>query len=102
MGSRIRHLLIIKNTGERVGTEIAEVYASLSDAAGEPPKRLIGWSRIKLAPGESSQVNVPVIRDRLSIYDEVSDAWKLIPGNYKILVGSSSRDLPLQKSVDLQ
>ena len=45
----------VKNTGKRAGTEIAQVYASLPDAAGEPPKRLIGWARVDLAPGESKQ-----------------------------------------------
>jgi beta-glucosidase len=89
----------VKNTGKRAGTEIAQVYASLPDAAGEPPKRLIGWTRVELASGESKQVSVPVIRDRLTIYDEASDSWKLVPGNYVIWVGKSSQDLPLQQAV---
>ncbi|MGA8042364.1 MAG: glycoside hydrolase family 3 C-terminal domain-containing protein [Terracidiphilus sp.] len=89
----------LKNTGKRAGTEIAEVYASLPDAAGEPPKRLIGWARVDLAPGESKDVTVPVSRDRLTIYDEASDSWKLVPGHYVIRVGGSSQDLPLQKAV---
>ena len=89
----------VKNTGEREGTEIAEVYASLPQAAGEPPKRLVGWSRVELAPGESKDVSVPVSRDRLTIYEEASDSWKLIPGKYVIRVGSSSEDLPLQTAI---
>ena len=89
----------VKNTGKRAGTEIAEVYASLPDAAGEPPKRLIGWTRIELAPGESKTVSIPVTRDRLTIYDETSDSWKLTPGNYVIRVGGSSQDLPLHQAV---
>jgi beta-glucosidase len=89
----------VKNTGRRAGTEIAEIYASLPDAAGEPPKRLIGWTRVELAPGESKQVSVPVGRDRLTVYDEASDSWKLVPGSYIIRVGGSSRDLPLQRKI---
>ena len=89
----------VKNTGNRAGTEIAQAYASLPDSAGEPPKRLVGWARVELAPGESKQVSVPVIRDRLLIYDEASDSWKLVPGNYVIWVGKSSQDLPLRQSV---
>lgn len=85
----------LKNTGERAGTEIAEIYASLPPVAGEPPKRLIGWTRIELAPGESKQASVPVSRDRLTIYDETTDSWKLVPGKYEISVGGSSQDLPL-------
>jgi beta-glucosidase len=89
----------VKNTGKRTGTEIAQVYASLPGAAGEPPKRLVGWVRMELAPGESKQVSVPVSRDRLTVYDEASDSWKLVPGNYVIWVGKSSQDLPLQQTV---
>jgi len=89
----------VKNTGKRAGTEIAQMYASLPDAAGEPPKRLVGWTRIELGPGESKQVSVPVSRDRLTVYDEASDSWKLIPGSYVIRVGGSSQDLPLEKTV---
>jgi beta-glucosidase len=89
----------VKNSGERAGTEIAQVYASLPDAAGEPPKRLVGWTRIELAPGESKQVSVPVDRDRLTVYDEESDSWKLVPGPYVIRVGTSSQSLPLQQSI---
>jgi beta-glucosidase len=87
----------VKNIGKRAGTEIAQIYASLPDSAGEPPKRLVGWARVELAPGESKQVSVPVSRDRLTVYDEGSDSWKLVPGNYVFRVGSSSQDLPLQQ-----
>jgi beta-glucosidase len=88
-----------KNTGKRAGVEIAQVYASLPDAAGEPPKCLIGWTRVELAPGESKQVSVPVDRDRLSVYDEGSDSWKLVSGIYTVRVGGSSQNLPLQQTM---
>jgi beta-glucosidase len=90
---------LVKNTGSRTGTEIAEIYASLPEAAGEPPKRLIAWTRVELTPGESKQVSVPVSRDRLTIYDEASDSWKLVSGKYLIRVGGSSHELPLQQTV---
>ncbi len=92
----------VKNTGGRVGTEIAEIYASLPQAADEPPKRLIEWRRVQLDPGESKQVSVPINRDRLTIYDEATDSWKLVPGEYEISVGGSSRDLPLRRAISFQ
>jgi beta-glucosidase len=92
----------VKNTGSRAGTEIAQVYTSFPDAAGEPPKRLIGWTRIELVPGEAKQVTVPVKQDHLTVYDEPSDYWKQVPGSYTILVGGSSKDLPLKQAVTLQ
>lgn len=89
----------VKNTGKRAGIETPQVYASLPEAAGEPPKRLVGWAKVDLGPGESRQVSVPISRDRLTIYDEASDSWKLVPGKYVIRVGASSRDLPLKRTV---
>ncbi len=89
----------VKNTGQRAGAETAQVYASLPEAAGEPPKRLVGWSKVELAPGESKQITVPVSRDRLTVFDEASDSWKLVPGQYEIRVGGSSQNLPLTKAV---
>ena len=91
----------VRNTGTRAGTEIAEVYTSLPDAAGEPPKRLIGWARVELAPGESKKVSVPVDHDRLTIYDESSNSWKLVPGSYNVMVGGSSQELPLHQQITL-
>lgn len=92
----------VKNTGVRPGTEIAEVYASLPQSAGEAPKRLVRWTRVDLAPGESKQVSVAVGRDRLTIYDEPTDSWKLVPGDYEIGVGGSSRDLALKSTISFQ
>ena len=89
----------VKNTGKRAGIETAEVYASLPDAANEPPKRLVGWAKVELAAGESKEVSVPVSRERLTIFDEDSDSWKLVPGSYEIRVGGSSQELPLQQAV---
>jgi beta-glucosidase len=101
-GNSVEVSFTVRNTGKRAGTEIAQVYASLPDTAGEPPKRLIGWARVELAPGESKQVSIPVNRDRLTIYDEASDAWKLVPGNFIVMAGGSSQDLPLHREVNLR
>jgi beta-glucosidase len=100
-GETVSVSFTVRNTGKRAGTEIAQVYAQLPDAAGEPPKRLIGWARVELAPGESKPVSIPVDRDRLTVYDEASDGWKLIPGNYTVMAGGGSQDLPLHQQVTL-
>ena len=101
-GDGISVSFTVKNTGHRAGTEIAQVYTSFPDAAGEPPKRLIGWARVDLAPGESKPVTIAVTPDRYSVYDETSDSWKVVPGSYNVMVGTSSRDLPLTKPVTLE
>ena len=91
----------VKNTGKRAGTEVAQIYASLPESAGEPPNRLVGWARVDLAPGESKQATLTVNRDRLSVFDEGSDSWKLPAGQYTIRVGASSRNLPLEQTISL-
>jgi beta-glucosidase len=92
----------VKNTGKRAGTEIAQVYATLPEAAGEPFKRLVGWERIELAPGESKTVTVAVDPRVMSIFDEQTNAWSLLPGSYKIFAGPSSGETPLNASFQVQ
>ncbi len=92
----------VKNTGGRAGAEIAEVYAELPAGTGEPPKRLVGWSKVNLNAGESKEVKITIDPKYLSIYDESQDAWKLVPGTYTFLAGGSSQDLPLRKTVTLK
>ncbi|MCU1299372.1 MAG: Beta-glucosidase [Acidobacteriaceae bacterium] len=91
----------VKNTGGQAGAEIAEVYAALPASAGEPPKRLVGWKKVQINPGESAKVSVTIDPTYLSIYDEAHDGWKLVPGDYTFMVGGSSQDLPLSAKVSL-
>jgi beta-glucosidase len=91
----------VTNTGSREGTEIAEVYAALPASTEEPPKRLVGFTRVKLAAGESKTVSVAVDPKYLSVFDEPSDKWKLVPGSYNFMVGGSSADLPLTQAISL-
>lgn len=101
-GTRPRVTFTVSNTGSREGAEIAEVYASLPEAAQEPPKRLVGWSKIKLNPGESKEVSVEIDAKYLSIFDVAQNGWKLIPGDYTFRVGGSSQDLPLSQTINLK
>ena len=92
----------VTNTGNRAGAEIAEVYASLPPTASEPPKRLVGWSKVKLSAGESQEVTVDVDPKDLSIFNVEQNAWQLIPGDYGFMVGGSSQKLPLKETVNLK
>jgi beta-glucosidase len=92
----------VMNTGSRAGVEIAQIYASLPASAGEPPKRLVGWSRVPLEAGESKKVKVTIDAKYLSIFDEATNSWKLLPGVYTFRVGSSSRDLALTTTIAVQ
>jgi beta-glucosidase len=91
----------VKNTGNRAGVEIAQVYVSLPASAGEPPKRLVAWERVELAAGETKPVSLKLDSRFLSIFNADKDAWELVPGDYKVLVGGSSQDTLLSQPVKI-
>lgn len=89
----------VSNTGQRAGAEVAQVYAVLPAASGEPFKRLIGWEKVMLAPGEAKTVTVTVDPLYLSIFNVQKNGWELLPGDYKVYAGGSSQTLPLSTTV---
>jgi len=99
-GAQTAVTFTVKNTGQREGSEIAQVYAALPETAAEPPKRLVGFTKIQLKPGETKEFTVNIDGKYLSIFDESANAWKLVPGSYNIMVGGSSKDLPLTQKVN--
>lgn len=96
--SRTAHFTV-QNTGSREGTEIAELYVALPSAAKENYKRLVGWERVKLAPGESKAVTLSMNPLYLSIFDTAKNGWQLLPGDYKVMAGASSSDTPLDATL---
>jgi beta-glucosidase len=91
----------VKNAGSRNGGEIAEVYVTLPNAAGEPFRKLVGWKCVAIAAGTSQPVTITVDPLYLSIFDVKENAWHRIAGEYQFEAGSSSADLPLKKNVKL-
>jgi beta-glucosidase len=89
----------VTNTGKRAGAEIAQVYVSLPSGAGEPPKRLVAWEKIRLAPGETRAITLKLDPQYLSIFNTGKKNWELAPGEYKVYVGGSSRSTPLTATV---
>jgi beta-glucosidase len=101
-GDKVKVSFTLTNAGMRAGAEIAEVYAALPANAEEPPKRLVGFSKVQLKAGEKKSVEVEIDPKYLSVFDEAKDAWTLVPGDYTILVGGSSDKLPLKTTVNLK
>jgi beta-glucosidase len=89
----------VKNTGKRAGTEITEVYATLPKGTDEPFKRLVGWKRVTLGPGESQDVTITIDPQPLQTFDESEDTWILTNGEYGVMVGPSSGNTPLRASL---
>lgn len=100
-GAKLEVSFTVRNTGKRDGEEIAQVYVSLPDSAGEPPKRLVGWQKVALKAGESKTVTISVDPLYTSIFDVAADHWTVVPGDYKVMAGPSSATLPLTTTVKL-
>jgi beta-glucosidase len=96
----------VENTGKRAGTEIAEVYARTPKGSGEVFKRLVGWKRVTLAPGESQSLTVAIDPQVLQTFvegiDGSQDHWNLAQGDYEVLVGTSSDNTPLVGSLQVR
>ena len=86
----------IKNTGEREGKEVVELYISAPDskAANKPSKELKAFAKTKaLKAGESETVTMTVKAADLASFDEAASAWVVAEGEYQFLVGASSQDI---------
>jgi beta-glucosidase len=101
-GQNVEVTFTVANTGPRNGAEVAEVYAALPAGAEEPPKRLVGFTKVKLDTGEKRTVTVEVPAKYLSIFDVKKHGWTLVPGDYTFMVGGSSAELPLKTTVTLK
>ena len=91
----------VKNTGKRNGAEVIQVYVEQPEKNGEPPRQLRAFTKVDLKAGQSQSVHLNLIPRSFSIYDPDIEAWKMPTGDYKILVGPSSRDLPLQRDIEV-
>ncbi len=85
----------VQNVGDRIGSEVVQLYISVPDKAEEPPKQLKGFEKIMLAPGETKKATLPLPDENLMMFDAFDQVWKLFKGTYKIMAGSSSRDIRL-------
>ena len=87
----------ISNTGARAGGEIAEIYVQpVNPSVFRPLKELKGFKKVFLKPGEQQTVSVMLDQGAFAHYDADKKRWVADKGEYKILVGSSSRDILLK------
>jgi beta-glucosidase len=95
--------LEVTNTGKVPGTEVVQVYLGLPATADTPqaPKKLAGFTRVELKAGETKHITIPVSGRSLSYWDVKTKGWKLAKGAVNVQIGSSSRDIRLQKKVDI-
>jgi beta-glucosidase len=91
----------VTNTGSRAGTDVAQLYVGDPAAAGEPPHQLKGFQRVTLNAGASATVTFTVTAHDLASWNTTSNNWIAAAGNYQILVGDSSRNLPITGTITL-
>ncbi len=94
--------LTVSNVGQRAGTEIAEVYVQLPKKSGENFRRLAGWQRVELAPGQSKTVTVAMEPLALASWNEGNESWEWMPGEYRVSAGGSSQELPLTATMSMR
>jgi len=85
----------VENTGKRAGDEVVQLYLrDLVASMAQPLKRLVAFKRVSLKPGEKKRVSFVLTPRDLSFLDQ-SLKWRLEPGAFKVMVGSSSSDIRL-------
>jgi beta-glucosidase len=87
----------VTNTGPVAGAEVVQVYLGVP-AEGQPPKRLVGFTKAFLEPGESQRVVVTIdpaaTHHPFAVWDECTHSFRSVPGEYTVYVGTSADDTP--------
>jgi beta-glucosidase len=88
----------VTNTGERTGTVVPQLYVGLPSLPGvaQPPAQLKGFEKRTIVPGRSARVTFVLNARSLAYWDTSGHDWRVAPGCDSVMVGSSSRDLPLR------
>jgi beta-glucosidase len=99
-GDTIHVEFTVKNTGGYRGAEIAQLYVQDSESSVlRPVKELKGFRKIWLAPGEAKVVQIPVNYKDLAFWDKNSGVWKTEPGEFNLLIASSSDNIRLTEKI---
>lgn len=96
IGESTRVLVDVTNTGARRGDEVVQLYIrDVVSSVTRPVKELKGFKRVTLEPGETARVGFEITPELLAFYD-IDMLFRVEPGEFRLMVGSSSRDADLQ------
>ncbi len=84
--------LDVTNAGDRDGTEVVQLYVSYA-GPDQPRRRLCGFTRVTLAPGETATARISVPLERLQLWDVAAGRMTVPPGPVEIGAGASSADI---------
>ena len=94
-----RVIVDVTNTGKVAGDEVVQMYIrDCISSVTRPVKELKGFQRITLKPGETQTVSLDITPEHLAFYN-IDMEYVVEPGEFKIMVGNSSRDEDLQQMV---
>ncbi|WP_166875701.1 beta-glucosidase [Salinibacterium sp. ZJ450] len=103
---KIQVSFFVENTGDVAGAEVGQVYLGLPAEADQPPKRLVGFDKVTLNPGEKQRVTVTIdpaaSNHPLSYWNTEADAWSTASGTYTVYVGNSSDNITLQDTITIR
>lgn len=92
----------VKNTGSKAGSEVVQLYIKdLLASVSRPIIELKGFQKVEVKPGESKQITIEVPIQELKFLDEKMN-WIVEKGTYRIMVGNSSKNLPLKQNIEVQ
>ena len=83
----------VKNDGRTRGMDVPQVYVSPASGGWEAPKRLAAFKKVDLEPGADTMVTLKVDPRLLAVYDTANRRWRVAAGQYKVMLGASSRDI---------
>jgi len=83
----------LSNNGTLVGAEVAQLYVTFPDAAGEPVRQLRGFQKVMVQPGATVDLSFSLRRKDISVWDVPTQNWKIESGTYTFYIAASSRDL---------
>ncbi|NTU62834.1 MAG: beta-D-glucoside glucohydrolase [Chloroflexi bacterium] len=102
-GETVKVYVKVKNTGAVAGKEVAQLYVrDVQASVQRPVKELKGFAKVSLLPGEEKTVAFELNERALAYYDPDRKAWVAEPGEFEVLIGSSSRDIRLRTKFTLQ
>ena len=89
----------VKNTGSRDGMETLQVYIRNTTDKEGPLKTLRAYHQVELKAGQQQTVSIPLPRNSFEGWDAKTNTMRVVPGKYEIMVGNSSTDNALQKTI---
>lgn len=93
----------VTNTGNREGAEVVQLYISdLKSSLPRPVKELKGFSKLKLAPGETKEVTFTFGKDALSFFDDTRHEWVAETGKFEAVIAASAMDIKSKVPFELK